>query len=168
MVVAGLAEAAIAVRVAPGSGFSWVVTGLLGVAGLFVAVVLGWFIAGEQYRRPPAALSPVERARMVREAEEYLAGLAPAVILLSEKEKAVEVALAGVQEGAARDLLHEVSVGEFWREFAVVSALVEEDPVRAIRELRRLRIRLENSISGLDSVLEALGDGSLLESRTKG
>ena len=131
---------------------------LIGVA--FVVLVLGWFWVGERYRLPPEELGPVERAWVAREAGELLAELPPEAILLAEKERAVEASLEG-RDGAlvafARWRSGAADLRGFWDGFARVSALVEEDPVTAVRELPGLRVLLEEALEACDEVLGMLG-----------
>jgi len=132
---------------------------LIGVA--FVVAVLGWFWVGERYRMASEGLGPAERTWVAREAEELLAGLAPEAILLVEKERAVEAALRGEGDAAlaafARRRLGEAELRGFWEGFVRASMLVEEDPVRAVRELPALRVLLEGGLEVCDGLLGMLG-----------
>ncbi|MGH3145982.1 MAG: hypothetical protein ACRDTR_09300, partial [Rubrobacter sp.] len=136
-------------------------TVLLLIAVVFVLGVLGWFWVGEGYLLPPEELGPAERAWVAREAGELLAELAPRVILLAGREKAVEVALRGEEGGvlglAVRRRLEEADLLGFWVAFSLVSVVVEEDPARAVRELPALRARLEERLDACDEVLGMLG-----------
>ena len=89
-----------------------------------------------------------------------LAELAPEAILLAEKERAVEASLEG-RDGAlvafARWRSGAAGLRGFWDGFARVSALVEEDPVTAVRELPGLRVLLEEALEACDEVLGMLG-----------
>ena len=138
-----------------------VTTVLLLVGVAFVVLVLGWFWVRERYRRPPEELGPVERAWVAREAGELLAELAPEAILLAEKERAVEASLGEGRDGAldafARWRSGAAGLRSFWDGFARVSALVEEDPVTAVRELPGLRVLLEEALEACDEVLGMLG-----------
>src|SRR3712207_5167572 len=112
-------------------------TVLLLVAVGFVLGVLGWLWVGDRYRMPAEALGPAERAWLAREAAGLLAELAPDAILLAERERAVGVALRGVEGDAlgraARRRLGEASSRGFWEAFTRVWVLVEEDPALAVR-----------------------------------
>jgi hypothetical protein len=138
-----------------------VTTVFLLIGAVFVAVVLGWFWVGERYRLPSEELGPAEQAWVAREAGDLLAELAPEVILLVEKERAVEAALLGKRAGASEALVRwrsgEAGLRRLWDGFARVSVLVEEDPALAIRELPALRGLLEEARQACDEVLGMLG-----------
>jgi hypothetical protein len=95
-----------------------VTTVFLLFSAVFVALVLGWFWVGERYRLPSQDLGPAERAWVAREAADLLAELAPDVMLLVEKERAVEGALrdkrASASEAFARWRAGELGPRDFW------------------------------------------------------
>ena len=140
---------------ARGSEVSGLVMAILALGVVVMILTLGTFLARERYRRPPKPLSPVEFVHARREAEELMAGLAPRAMLLAGMEKAIETALARAAEGHARDrevrrgvreLLEGAAATGFWERLGSASVLVDEDPVGAIRELRRLPALLEASL----------------------
>lgn len=133
------------------TGF-WVGAGGSGLAVVCVVIgvlstvwVLGVFLSGERYRRPPRLLSPAEYRHYRREAEAGISDLAPRVILLSEKERVLERADDESRRAA----------GEFWRKFAVASLRVEDDPRVAIEELRPLPALVDLAISDLERAVSA-------------
>lgn len=144
---------------------------LVGVA--FVVAVLVWFWAGERYRMPPEEFGPVERAWIAREAGDLLSELAPGAILLAEKERAVKAVLREGRDSAsgafARWRSREPGWRGFWDGFARVSALVEEDPAMAARELPVLRVLLDEALQACDEVLGMLGRvGEMMEPQERG
>lgn len=145
---------------------------LMGVA--FVVAVLVWFWVGERYRMPPEELGPVERAWVAREAGDLLSELAPEAILLAEKERAVEAALREGRGDSASGAFARWRSGEpglrgFWNGFGRVSALVEEDPALAVRELPALRVLLDEALQACDEVLGMLGRvGEMVEPEERG
>lgn len=56
--------------------------------------------------------------------------------------------MANARENASAD--------EFWRRFARLPVVGDQEPLRALEELRSLRVLLMRSISELDEVLVAL------------
>jgi hypothetical protein len=146
-------------------------TVLLLVAVLFLLGALGWYWVGGWYRMPAEEFGPAERAWLAREAGELLNELAPDVVLLAERERAVEVALRG--EGgalglAARRRFGESGLRRFWESFSRASVLVEEDPARALKELPALRSLLEEGLEVCDEVLGMLGRESVERGEGRG
>jgi hypothetical protein len=126
----------------------------------FIVFVLVWFSVGERYRMPADGLGPAEREWVAREAADLLAELASWAIVLVWMERLVEAELQDKEAGirvAVRRRLDGAGLREFWSEFARGSALVEEDPARAVRELPALRSVMEESLEAYDEVLEMLG-----------
>lgn len=79
-----------------------------------------------------------------------MAGLAPRLMLLAERERAVVESLEGRGvEGrvAVERLVAEVGRSGVCEKFAVASAGVEEDPAKAIEELRSLPGLLDESLA---------------------
>lgn len=122
-------------------GGSGLAAGLVAVGAVAVVFILGLFLTGERYRRPPWLVSPVEFERFKREAEAGISDLAPRAMLLAEKERAL---------GHVWDERSRRASGEFWRRFAVASASIEEDPLAALEELRALPALAERAISDLE------------------
>lgn len=153
------------------------VVALLVLGGVVVILILGSFLARERYRRPPKPLSPVEFAHARREAEELMAGLAPRAMLLAGMEKAVETAVAhGADDRVrdrdvrreARELLESAAATGFWEKFGAASVLADEDPVGAIRELRRLPALLEASLDRVKRAEDLLAGDPAVGARFAG
>jgi hypothetical protein len=127
---------------------------------LFIVFVLVWFYAGERYRSPVDDLGPAEREWVAKEAADLLVELASWAIVLAQTERTVEAALrdreAGVRVAVCRRLAR-AGLPEFWGEFLRASALVEEDPARAVRKLPALRSAMEESLEAYDEVIGMLG-----------
>jgi hypothetical protein len=146
---------------ARGSEVSGLVMAILALGVVVMILILGTFLARERYRRPPKPLSPVEFVHARREAEEVMAGLAPQAMLLAGMERAVARAAddhardKDVRQGA-RELLESAAATGFWERFGAASVLVDEDPVGAIRELRRLPALLEASLDRVKRAGELL------------
>lgn len=125
------------------------------VATVVVVMVLGVFVRGARYREDGPEYSPVEVEWLREKAEGRISAIAPGVMVLAEKERAVTRSLerGGVDE-AVRDgveeLLVEAAAEDFWGRFVAASALVEEEPAEALRELDRLPGLLETTIARLD------------------
>ena len=127
---------------------------------VFVVLVLVRFGAGELYRMPVDDLGPAEREWVAREAAGLLAELAVWALVLVRMERVVEAVLRDQEPGvrvAVRRRLMRAGLPEFRGEFVRTSALVEEDPARAVRELPALRSALEESLQAYDEVLGMLG-----------
>lgn len=124
-------------------------TVLLVAATVVVVWVLGAFLFGERYLKPEEVLGRAEFEELRRRAEARMSVLAPGAILLSEKERAA---------GSAAERV--VEAEEFWRRFGGASALVEEDPAAALRELRGLPALLERALAEADG---KTGCGSVRE-----
>lgn len=116
-----------------------VVTVLLAVGISIVVAALWVFLWRGGYAGLEEFPDSVEHEHLRRVAESRVAGLCPGAIRLAERERA---------DGAA----HEDSgpAREFWRRFAAASALVEEDPVAALRELRGLPDLLDEALPGAE------------------
>lgn len=127
-------------------GLAEVSVGVMFLAGtVAVAVISGVFVSGGKYRRPPKSLSPVEFGWAREEAEAMLAGLAPRLMALAEKEK-----VAG--DGAG--ISFEVAERRVWERFAAASADLDDDPLAAIEEMRSLA----GVLDGLSESEERSGD----------
>ena len=127
---------------------------------LFVVLVLGWYWGGGWYRLPAEELGPAERAWVRRAAADLLAELAPQAFLLVERERAVEAALRrseGAAGAAERRRVEGLDLSDFWGRFVRASALVDEDPAEAVRELPALGSLLEEHLNACDEVLAILG-----------
>ena len=127
----------------PVAGTSWFVVVLLGAGTVAVFLVLGLFLAGERYRRPPKPERGVGFVEARLAARDQLSSLAPKVLLLAEKERYVDDrlesgALGGETWRVVERMRREISTTRFWRRFVAASALIEEDPARAYEELRCL------------------------------
>jgi hypothetical protein len=158
-----------------GAEVSGMAVAVMALGVVVVILILVSFLASERYRRPPKPLSPVEFVHARREAEELMAGLAPRAMLLAEMEKAVETAVARAADDRARDrdvrrgareLLE--SVAGFWERFGAASLLVDEDPVGAIRELRRLPALLEASLDRVKRAGDLLAGDPAVDARFAG
>ena len=126
----------------PGARTSWFVVALLGAGTVAVILVLGLFLAGERYRRPPKPERGVGFVEARLAARGQLSSLAPKVVLLAEKERYVyyrlESGALGGETWRVERMRREISTTRFWRRFVAASALIEEDPARAYEELRCL------------------------------
>ena len=144
-------------------GEEGIVTALVLCGTVFLGLALWRFLMQERYRGPGAVLSPVEREWAVRRVGEAFAELAPRALLLNRLETAVGSALRDGSAGGpgtdARGRLERVGLDEFWRDFARASALGEEDPARAVCELRRVGVRLERCLEELEEIGRALRVG---------
>ena len=140
-----------------------IVTALVLCGTVFLGLALWKFLMQERHRDPGATLRPVEREWAVRRVEEAFAELAPRVLLLNRLETAVESALRdGSADGPWPDVrgrLERIGLDEFWRDFARVSAFGEEDPARAVSELRRVGVRLERCLEELEEIGRVLRVG---------
>ena len=128
---------------------------LLGV--MFVLVRFG---AGEWYRTPADDLGSAERAWVLKEAVDLLAELASWALVLVQTERVVEAVLRDREAcvcAALRRRFARACSREFWGEFVRASALLEKNPVLAVRELPALRSDLEESLQAYDEVLGTLG-----------
>jgi hypothetical protein len=125
---------------------------------LFIAFVLVWFAVGERYRTLADDLGPAEREWVAREAADLLAELDSRAIALSQMEMVVEAEVRD-RDASLRDSVRRRLAGS--REFRIVfargAALIEEDPVRAVRELPALRSAMEESLEAYREVLLMLG-----------
>jgi hypothetical protein len=97
---------------------------------------------------------------VAREAADLLAELASWAIVLVRMERVVEAELRDKEASvrvAVRRRLDGAGSREFWTEFARGSALVDEDPAQAVRELPALRSVMEESLEAYEEVLGMLG-----------
>lgn len=127
---------------------------------LLIVSILVWFGASGRYRMLADDLGPAEREWVAREAVDLLAELASRALVLVRMERIVEAVLRDREAGmrvAVRRCLMRAGLPEFWGEFVRTSALVEEDPARAVREMPALRSALEESLQAYDEVLGMLG-----------
>ncbi len=143
---------------------AWPAVALFAVGTLFVVLILFYFLKEERYRRPPRPEKGVEFATARRTVEAQISALAPRVMLLAEKEKAVTNHLEkGTSSEETRrvveGLLRDVTRAGFWERFVEASTLVGYDPVRAHEELRRLWTAAETVLEKLDRAEEAIHGG---------
>ncbi len=104
------------------------------IFALWVVVFRGGYAEVEEFP------DSVEHEYLRRVAEGRISALCPGAIRLAGKERANGGASCGGSAPAR----------EFWRRFAAASALVEEDPVAALRELRGLPDLLEEALRGAE------------------
>ena len=143
---------------------AWSAVALFAAGTLFVILILLYFLKEERYRRPPRPEKGVEFVAARRAAEARISALAPRVMLLAEKEKAVTNHLKkGTSSEETRrmveGLLRDVTHAGFWERFVEASALADYDPVRAHEELRRLWTAAETVLETLDRAEEAIYGG---------
>lgn len=111
------------------------------VVGMVIVIFVLWiFVFRGGYADVEEFPDSVEHAHLRRVAEARVSALCPGAIQLAETERVYGEALCGDSEPAR----------EFWRRFAAASALVEEDPVEALRELRGLPDLLEEALRGVE------------------
>ena len=125
---------------------------------LFIAFVLVWFAVGERYRTLADDLGPAEREWVAREAADLLAELDSRAITLAQMERVVGAELRD-RDASLRVSVRRRLAGsrEYRIAFARGVALIEEDPVRAVRELPALRSGMEESLEAYREVLVMLG-----------
>ncbi|HET7478285.1 MAG TPA: hypothetical protein VFJ72_02090 [Rubrobacteraceae bacterium] len=139
-------------------GSEFLVTGLLLAGVLFLALTTGWFLVTKR-TLPVRDLEPVEIVWYSREAEAVLLEVAPLFMALDERERTIEAYLRSVDASRAREVREAVrltGVRELWSSFARASALVEDDPLRGVDELRRLRPMLRECVTSLDGLMDRL------------
>ena len=157
-------------RLRPGPGDSGVAVALVCAATAAVLLLLSLFLKKERYRRPEEPERDAAFLRLRRAAEEEVSALAPKMLALAEKEKAVALLLeaAGDEDcGEAGHLVREVA--GFWRRFNDASALIEVDPGRALEELRRLPPLAGAALGKLEEAEKALaGEDGCREDTTGG
>lgn len=118
-----------------------------------------FFLRSERYGRPEEPERDAESYRARRAAEEVVASLAPETLLLAEREKDVARALGnagGEERREAERLLREADAAGFWRRFAGALALIEDDPHKALDELRPLPSLVGTALEKLEEVAEVL------------
>ena len=125
------------------------------VAVAVVGGVLGVFILGRRYGEKESAFSPVELEWLREEAEGRISAISSRVMDLSEKERDLSrildhAELDGESRAGAEELLVEAAAEDFWGRFVRASALVEDEPDKALEELDRLPELLEETISKLE------------------
>ncbi len=145
-------------------GTSWLAVALFVVGIAFVTLLLFHFLKEERYRRPPRPEKGVEFVAARRAVEARISALAPRVLLLAEKEKAVAGYLRkGTSSEETRRtverLLDDVARAGFWKRFVEASALADSDPVRAHEELRHLSTVAEAALEKLERAEEAIPAG---------
>jgi hypothetical protein len=121
-----------------------------------VVILLGTVIARSRYVEDAPEFSPVEIEWLKEEAEGRISDLSSRVMVLAELERTVNQSMDlgdGYEESRfrAEELLVEAASDDFWGRFVTASALVEENPVEALEELRRLPELLEVTIRKLES-----------------
>lgn len=120
--------------------------------GIGVVLLVYWvFVFRGGYADLEEVSDSVEHVYLRRVAEARLAELSGGAILLGLKERGAPV---GGPSGEAR---------EFWRRFARAAALVEEDPVLALREMRALPALLDGALCELEPVVGAVRGGARKE-----
>jgi hypothetical protein len=122
---------------------------LLTVVPLIVFLLV-WFAVGERYRTLADDLGPAD----------LLAELVSRATALAQMEWVVGAELWGTEPSvrvSVRRRIARARSREFWSAFARGADLVDEDPVRAVRELPELRSAMEESLEAHDEVLAMLG-----------
>jgi hypothetical protein len=141
-----------------------------------VALVLVSFLRGGGYGRPSGDLSRWEEVRVRRVVEGRISALAARVLLLAEREEAVAALLgsAGMEEGLRREVerhVDEADTAAVWERFAAASAVLEEEPVRAFREIESLPGMLSRSLESLrraEELLRSRGEYEAFAERSRG
>lgn len=139
-----------------GSGYS-VVLVCAGTTAVILFVI--FFLKSERYGRPEEPERNADFYRARRAAEEAVAALAPGTLLLAEREKVVARLLGGAggeERREAERLSREADAAGFWRRFAGALALIEDDPHKALDELRPLPSLVEPALEKLEEVAEVL------------
>ena len=129
-----------------------------------VVLLLGYFLKEERYRGPTGPEKGVGFVAALRDAKALLSALAPRVMLLAERERAITSHLRNLGEGMpngpsrrrAEGLLRQAVSGGFWESFVAATALVEEDPEEALTQLRRLSTEVETALGKLGEAERAL------------
>lgn len=125
-------------------------------AGLFLAGIVGgffvliFFVNGGRYGEAPKLLTPVEAEEARREVGRRLSELAPRTILLAERLRELDEALArGVLEDGlwprVERLTREAPTEGVWRKYSTASALAGERPLEALEALREVEWMLETA-----------------------
>ncbi|HEX2728193.1 MAG TPA: hypothetical protein VHM16_00475 [Rubrobacteraceae bacterium] len=130
-------------------------TAFMVLGTLFVVLAIGLFLLGK-WGLPVRDLEPAERFWYSKEVTVMLVELAPLILSLKEREQSLD--LLGVDDvwgREVRDAMNRTETHELWSEFARASALAEEDPKRAVEQLRRLRPRLQECVMELDELLDS-------------
>lgn len=125
---------------------------LVGTVGLVAILVL--FVNGRRYLEPSKALSPVEFAVALEEAEREVTDLAPRMLLLEEKERGLgrmsgQGVLPAVPQARYRTLLREAPTAGAWRRYSAALAMLEDRPLEALYELREVSWMVETAIKKL-------------------
>lgn len=129
---------------------------VLFILAAFVALaVLGIFVMGRRYPEGGMEFSPVELEWLREEAEGRISALSPKVMELADQERALTRSMERCEiddesRSKAEELLVEAAADDFWGRFVRASALVEDEPDKALDELDRLPGLLEETISKLE------------------
>ncbi len=120
-----------------------------------IVILLGAVVVRLRYVEDTPSFSPVEVEWLREEAEGRISDLSSRVMALAELERTVTQSMDlgdGYEESrsGAEELLVEAAADDFWGRFVVASALVEEEPVKALEELKRLPGLLEGTIQKLE------------------
>lgn len=110
----------------------------VGIAGVCLAMI--FFVNGSRFRGTSPALSPAEFEEARREVWRRLSGLAPRTLLLAERLRELDEALAS---GDLEDrlwlrverLTREAPSAGVWRKYSTASALADERPQEALEAL---------------------------------
>lgn len=123
---------------------------LFGLGIVAVGGVVWLFLNGERYLRPARPEKSVGFVQDRLDADRVLSSLAPKMLLLADREKALD----GPPETEAP--LRSEEAARLWRKFCTASALAEDDPGAACEELRALEAAVEEALE------RSGGDGSQL------
>ena len=149
------------------SGVSVVAVGffLVGIVGVVFALI--FFVNGGAYRGRSGPLTPTESEAARREVGRRLSDLAPRTMLLAKRLRTVDEAL---MEGSLEDgrrarverLSREAPAAGVWRRYSTASALAEEQPLVALKELREVEWMVETALSKLEEArrLCNMGEGT--------
>ena len=147
-----------------GLGVSVVVTGLfvVGLAGVCLALVS--FVNGGRFGGAPKPLSPVEMEVARGEVGRRLSDLAPRMLLLAEKSREVDEALArgGLDDERwlrVERLTREAPTAGVWRRYSTASALAEEQPLEALEDLEDVGWMVETATSKLEEARQLCNAG---------
>lgn len=130
-------------------------TAFVVVGTLFVALAMGWFLISKR-GLPVRDLEPAERFWYSREAAILFTELSPLILSLKEREELLELELPRMDASRAeeiREAMGRTGAHEMWSTFARASTFVEENPKRAVEQLRCLRPRLQECVRSSDELL---------------
>ncbi len=135
---------------------------ILGLAGICLALVS--FVNGGRFVGAPKSLSPAEAEVVREEVGRRLSELAPRMLLLAERAREVDEALAW---GSLDDewwlkverLMREAPMVGVWRRYSTASAFAGDRPLEALEELREVEWMVETALSKLDEARRACNVG---------